>query len=149
MSIQLARDLEAEFAQEDLIIREQAKRDSEIARIHAEKELEIMIVELDRSNEMVAKYLSQKKYWKIIRVGNHTEVYQLFEDMLKKFHREDLDKLWSLVKETCSIIEVIDEKEKELWVDLKRLYDPDSRDPLWALKQCFYPAKYIMISNYK
>nr|GFB18403.1 hypothetical protein [Tanacetum cinerariifolium] len=55
MSIQLARDLEAKFAQEDLIIREQAKRDAEIARIHAEKELEIMIAELDRSNEMIAK----------------------------------------------------------------------------------------------
>ncbi|GJY25406.1 hypothetical protein Tco_0400132 [Tanacetum coccineum] len=24
-----------------------------------------------------------RKYWKIIRVGNHTEVYQFFDDMLK------------------------------------------------------------------
>nr|GEV32560.1 hypothetical protein [Tanacetum cinerariifolium] len=59
MSIQLARDLEAKFAQEDLIIREQAKRYAEIARIHAEKELEIMNAELDRSNEMISKYLSE------------------------------------------------------------------------------------------
>nr|GEX91576.1 hypothetical protein [Tanacetum cinerariifolium] len=43
MSIKLARDLEAKFAQEDLIIREQAERDSEIARIHADRELEVMI----------------------------------------------------------------------------------------------------------
>nr|GFD61009.1 hypothetical protein [Tanacetum cinerariifolium] len=43
----------------DLIIREQAKRDSKMARIHVEKELEMMIAELDRSNEMVAKYLSE------------------------------------------------------------------------------------------
>ncbi|GJU72238.1 retrovirus-related pol polyprotein from transposon TNT 1-94 [Tanacetum coccineum] len=57
MSAQLARELEAKFAQEDQIIREQAERDSEIARIHAERELEMMIAELDRSNEMVAKYL--------------------------------------------------------------------------------------------
>nr|GEX09895.1 hypothetical protein [Tanacetum cinerariifolium] len=214
-----------------------AKRDSEIARIHAEKELKMMIAELDRSNEMIAKYLSeyeqaavglshdekkaedfkgmnfeqteekfisvwekmqdfvpmnskleserlkrsgiqldkerskelktaealgtessleqqskepkelseeelkkmmelvpvkelyiealqvkypiidweiysedQRKCWKIIRVGNHTEVYQL-------------------------TIEVIDEKAKELWVELKRLYEPDSRDPLWDLQR--------------
>ncbi|GKD78137.1 hypothetical protein Tco_1340758 [Tanacetum coccineum] len=40
-----------------------------------------------------------RKYWKIIRVGNHTEVYQFFDDMLKAFDREDLVKLWSLVKE--------------------------------------------------
>ncbi|GKD73703.1 hypothetical protein Tco_1331985 [Tanacetum coccineum] len=28
------------------------------------------------------------QFWKIIRVGNHTEVYQVFEDMLKNFDRE-------------------------------------------------------------
>nr|GEV54505.1 hypothetical protein [Tanacetum cinerariifolium] len=67
------------------------------------------------------------KYWKIIRVGNHTYIYQIFDE---KFNREDLDRLWSLVKETCSTTEVTDEKEKELWVELKRLYEPDSRDPL-------------------
>ncbi|GKD54001.1 hypothetical protein Tco_1287388 [Tanacetum coccineum] len=27
------------------------------------------------------------QFWKIIRVGNHTEVYQVFEDMLKNFDR--------------------------------------------------------------
>nr|GEU61138.1 hypothetical protein [Tanacetum cinerariifolium] len=43
MSVQLARDLEAKFAQEDQVIREQAERDSEIAMIHVEKELEMMI----------------------------------------------------------------------------------------------------------
>nr|GEV31607.1 reverse transcriptase [Tanacetum cinerariifolium] len=59
-----------------------------------------------------AKALGQRKCWKIIRVGNHTEVYQMFEDMLKKFNKEDLDKLWSLVKETCNTIEVINEKQR-------------------------------------
>nr|GEY73898.1 hypothetical protein [Tanacetum cinerariifolium] len=55
ISAQLARDLEAKFAQEDQIIREQAERDSEIARIHVERELKMMIAELDRNNEIVAK----------------------------------------------------------------------------------------------
>ncbi|GJR77807.1 hypothetical protein Tco_0090172 [Tanacetum coccineum] len=40
-----------------------------------------------------------RKYWKIIRVGNHIEVYQFFDDLLKVFDRDDLVKLWSLVKE--------------------------------------------------
>nr|GEZ76024.1 hypothetical protein [Tanacetum cinerariifolium] len=35
------------------------KRDSEIARIHAERGLEMMIAELDRSNEIITKYLSE------------------------------------------------------------------------------------------
>nr|GEU89550.1 ribonuclease H-like domain-containing protein [Tanacetum cinerariifolium] len=34
-----------------------------------------------------------RKYWKIIRVGNNTETYQFFADMLKKFDRDDLVQL--------------------------------------------------------
>nr|GEV23607.1 cytochrome P450 [Tanacetum cinerariifolium] len=32
----------------------------------------------------------QRTYWKIIRLGGHTDVYQFFVDMLKHFDREDL-----------------------------------------------------------
>ncbi|GJV36109.1 hypothetical protein Tco_1408586 [Tanacetum coccineum] len=39
------------------------------------------------------------QFWKIIRVGNYTEMYQVFKDMLKNFDRDDLVKLWSLVQE--------------------------------------------------
>ncbi|GJW13090.1 hypothetical protein Tco_0017223 [Tanacetum coccineum] len=52
-----------------------------------------------------------RKYWKIIRVGNHTEVYQTFDDMLNKFNKDDLDKLWSLVKERFSSTDPTDDKE--------------------------------------
>nr|GEX44312.1 hypothetical protein [Tanacetum cinerariifolium] len=51
-----------------------------------------------------------RKYWKIIRVRNHTEVYQFFEDMLKAFDRDDLVQLWSLVKERFSSTEPTDDK---------------------------------------
>ncbi|GJW75981.1 hypothetical protein Tco_1000597 [Tanacetum coccineum] len=37
-----------------------------------------------------------RSYWKIIRVRNHTEVYKVFKDMLKRFDRDDLEKLWDL-----------------------------------------------------
>ncbi|GKC92256.1 hypothetical protein Tco_1157698, partial [Tanacetum coccineum] len=56
------------------------------------------------------------KKWKIIRVGNHIELYQCFEDMLENFDKEDLEKLWSLVKEKFSTTEPTDDKEKALWV---------------------------------
>ncbi|GJW98723.1 hypothetical protein Tco_0180531 [Tanacetum coccineum] len=55
--------------------------------------------------------------------------------MLKKFDREDLDRLWSLVKKTFSTIDPTEDKEKELWVELKRLYEPDPRHQLWALQK--------------
>ncbi|GKE03854.1 hypothetical protein Tco_1395872 [Tanacetum coccineum] len=53
-------------------------------------------------------------YWKIIRVGNHTEAYQFFDDMLKVFDRDDLLKLWSLVKERFTSTEPSNDKERTL-----------------------------------
>ncbi|GJW27316.1 hypothetical protein Tco_0041127 [Tanacetum coccineum] len=70
-------------------------------------------------------------YWKIIRVGNHTKVYQFFDDMLKAFERDDLVKLWSLVQERFNSTELTEDKEREIWVELKRLFKPDAYDELW------------------
>ncbi|GJV73700.1 hypothetical protein Tco_1493695 [Tanacetum coccineum] len=55
-----------------------------------------------------------RKYWKIIRVGNHTE---------------------SLVKEKFTSTEPTEDKERELWVELKRLFEPDTDDELWKLQK--------------
>nr|GEW29345.1 hypothetical protein [Tanacetum cinerariifolium] len=71
----------------------------------------------------------------IIRLGGHTTVYQFFVDMLKHFDREDLNQLWTLVKETFSIKQATSDNEKELWVELKRLYEPDFEDQLWTHTQ--------------
>nr|GFD06367.1 hypothetical protein [Tanacetum cinerariifolium] len=72
----------------------------------------------------------QRNYWKIIRLGGHTTVYQFFIDMLKHFDREDLNQLWTLVKETLSIRQASSDKEKELWVELKRIFEPDFEEQL-------------------
>nr|GEU75666.1 putative ribonuclease H-like domain-containing protein [Tanacetum cinerariifolium] len=175
----LARDLESKFAQKDQIIREPAERDSKIARIHAEKELEMMVAELDRSIEMIAKYLSEYEQagvglshdekrsnagWKAKDIKGMTfeqieEKFILVWEKMRDFvpmnstleserlKREDLDNLWSLVKENCSTTKVIDEKAKELWVELKRLYEPDSRDPLWALQRLSVPTADVYIAK--
>ncbi|GKD03010.1 hypothetical protein Tco_1177984, partial [Tanacetum coccineum] len=42
--------------------------------------------------------------------------------MLKKFDRNDLVKLWDLVKERFGTTKPTHDKEKELWVELKRLH---------------------------
>ncbi|GJW63635.1 hypothetical protein Tco_0115519 [Tanacetum coccineum] len=69
-------------------------------------------------------------YWKIIRVGSHTEVYQIFEDMLKNFEKDDLVKLWS-VHERFNSTEPTEDKERELLVELKRLFEPIDEDYSW------------------
>nr|GEU33651.1 hypothetical protein [Tanacetum cinerariifolium] len=77
----------------------------------------------------------ERSYWKIIRLGGSTTSYQFFVDMLKHFDREDLNQLWALVKETLNIRQVANDKEKELWVELKRLFEPDVEDQLWTHTQ--------------
>nr|GEW30871.1 hypothetical protein [Tanacetum cinerariifolium] len=72
---------------------------------------------------------------KIIMLGGHTAVYQFFVEMLKRFDREDLHQLWALVKETLSIRQATKDKEKELRVELKRLFEPDFEDQLWTYNQ--------------
>nr|GEY60836.1 hypothetical protein [Tanacetum cinerariifolium] len=46
------------------------------------------------------------------------------EDMLKGFDREDLVALWNLVKEKFSLAVPSEDKEKALWVEMKRLFEP-------------------------
>ncbi|GJZ87054.1 hypothetical protein Tco_0658664 [Tanacetum coccineum] len=70
-----------------------------------------------------------------VKVTNITEAYQGFEDMLKGFDREDLVTLWSLVKERFSSAQPTKDMERALWVELKRLFEPDKYDMLWNLQR--------------
>nr|GEW10574.1 uncharacterized mitochondrial protein AtMg00810-like [Tanacetum cinerariifolium] len=65
-----------------------------------------------------------------VKVDGITQAYQSFEDMLKDFDREDLDVLWRLVKDKFSPAVPTVNKEKALWVKLKRLFEPDTDDVL-------------------
>ncbi|GJZ16461.1 putative reverse transcriptase domain-containing protein [Tanacetum coccineum] len=73
-----------------------------------------------------------------VRVGDHIEAYQTFADMLKKLDREDLEKLWKLVKEMFNTTVPTNNKEKELWVELNRLFEPDKNDMLWKLGHAIF-----------
>ncbi|GJV73548.1 putative ribonuclease H-like domain-containing protein [Tanacetum coccineum] len=66
--------------------------------------------EKSKAKRVTMQEPSTRKYWKIIRVGNHTEVHHFFDDMLKAFDRDDL-------------------------VELKRLFEPDTDDELWKLQK--------------
>nr|GEZ26258.1 reverse transcriptase domain-containing protein [Tanacetum cinerariifolium] len=56
---QVARELEEQQEKEHMRMNEQIARAAEVARIHAEEELQGMIDSLDRSNETIAKYLQE------------------------------------------------------------------------------------------
>ncbi|GJW70777.1 hypothetical protein Tco_0127694 [Tanacetum coccineum] len=116
----------------------------ELSEEDLEKMLEIVQVEEFRVEALQTKYPiidweirteRSRKYWKIIRVGNITEAYQGFEDMLKAFDREDLDTLWSLIKEKFRSVAPTEDMERALRVELKRIYEPDKEDTMWKLQR--------------
>ncbi|GKD08774.1 hypothetical protein Tco_1188459, partial [Tanacetum coccineum] len=82
------------------------------------------------------------QFWKIIRVENYTEVYQVFEDMLKDFDRDDLTKLWSLVQERYNSSGLNEDKEIELWVELNMLFEPNAEHLLELQKYMHDPLKW-------
>nr|GEV56235.1 hypothetical protein [Tanacetum cinerariifolium] len=89
-----------------------------------------------------------RTHWKIIRVGGITQAYQSFEDMLKDFDREDLDVLWRSVKEKFSSAVPTIDKEKALWVELKRLFEPNANDVIRKLQRYMhYPIMWKLHSN--
>nr|GEY59905.1 synaptobrevin, longin-like domain protein [Tanacetum cinerariifolium] len=195
---------------ETLRMNEQISRDTKIARIHAEEELQSMIDGLDMSNETVSKYLQEYQQfaselplerrielisdlvrgmtfeeieakfttaWKqledFIPIGSKDEAERLKrkglsleQESMKKLNTseevakeakppdevpkekikemmqlvpieevEDLNQLWALVKESLSNRPPTSDKEMELWVELKRLYEPDDADQLWTHTQ--------------
>nr|GEZ55249.1 hypothetical protein [Tanacetum cinerariifolium] len=126
IDIQFARELEEELEREAQRMNAQITRDEEIAKIHIEKELQQMIEGTHRGT---------KKLLEDYKVRRQLSNYQFFMDMLKQIDREDLNQLWALVKETLSVRPTTDEKEMKLWVELKRLYEPDVKDYLWTHTQ--------------
>ncbi|GJW40631.1 hypothetical protein Tco_0066476 [Tanacetum coccineum] len=48
---------------------------------------------------------------------------------------DDLVMLWNLVKERFSSTEPTNDKERALWVELKRLFKPNTDDTLWKLQR--------------
>ncbi|GJY55190.1 hypothetical protein Tco_0446854 [Tanacetum coccineum] len=56
---------------------------------------------------------------------------------------DDLVMLWNLVKERFSSTEPTDDKERTLWVELKRLFEPNTDDTLWKLQRYMHdPLKW-------
>nr|GEX48905.1 hypothetical protein [Tanacetum cinerariifolium] len=92
---QVAKELEEEIAKDNQRMNEQIARDVEIARIHAEEELKMMIDGLDRSNEMIAKHLPEYEQaaadltiGEKIKLINELVKYQDHHAKILKYHAQ-------------------------------------------------------------
>ncbi|GJY42734.1 hypothetical protein Tco_0430947 [Tanacetum coccineum] len=68
--------------------------------------------------------------------------WEVFEDMLKNFDKDDLVKLWSLVQERYNSSGLTEDKEIELWVELKMLFEPNAENLLELQKYMHDPLKW-------
>nr|GEY93819.1 hypothetical protein [Tanacetum cinerariifolium] len=81
IDVEVARELEEEMERDAQRMNEQIARDAEIARIHVEEELQMMIDGLDRNNETVAKYLQEyNQFAAELPIGRRIE---LISDLVK------------------------------------------------------------------
>nr|GEU86964.1 putative ribonuclease H-like domain-containing protein [Tanacetum cinerariifolium] len=155
INVQLARELEEEMDRDAQKMNKQIARDADIARIHAEEELQMLIDGLDRNNETVAKYLQEyyqfaaelpiKRRIELIKEAERfkRKGVSLEQDSSKKLKtseevlEEKLKEMMKLtpVEETLNIRPTANDKEMELWVELKRLYELDVEDQLWTHTQ--------------
>ncbi|GJZ00680.1 hypothetical protein Tco_0518109 [Tanacetum coccineum] len=108
----------AEALRSEPIQEQPTEEPKELSEEELKNMMEIVPVEEIKAEALQVKYPiinweihteGSRKYWKIIRVRNITEAYQVFEDMLKGFDREDL-----------------------------RLFEPDKDDVLWKLQRYMY-----------
>nr|GEW30259.1 hypothetical protein [Tanacetum cinerariifolium] len=81
----VAREMEEEFARENKRLSEKVARDYEIAKIHAEEELKMMIEGLNRSNEVIAKHLSEYEQAEAdLSVGEKIELIRMTLEQIKE-----------------------------------------------------------------
>ncbi|GJS47318.1 hypothetical protein Tco_0597439 [Tanacetum coccineum] len=78
------------------------EKEKELSQEDLQQMMMVVLVEEVYVEALHVKYLiinweiyseETRRYWRIISVGNHTEAYQTFDDMLKKFNRDNMDKL--------------------------------------------------------
>nr|GEX30726.1 hypothetical protein [Tanacetum cinerariifolium] len=91
---QVAKELEEQLEREDQRRSVQIARDAEIARIHAEEELQIMIDGLDRNNETAAKYLQEyHQFASELPIKRRIElITDLLEDFVPMGSKEEVER---------------------------------------------------------
>ncbi|GJW77920.1 hypothetical protein Tco_0139602 [Tanacetum coccineum] len=119
----LKRDAEEELGQESSK-RLKIGKSSEPAKESKDKEEELSQEELQQTMIIV---LEQGMNVEALQTKYPIIVWEIYTEGTWK---DDLVMLWSLVKENFKSTEPTDDKEREIWVELKRLFEPDTDDEL-------------------
>nr|GEW88093.1 hypothetical protein [Tanacetum cinerariifolium] len=129
MDIQMARQLEEETERDAQRMNGHIAKDAEIARIHAEEELQIMINRLDRSNETIAKYLQE--YHQFATELPLERRIELISDLVRGMTFKEIEAKFTTVwKQLEDFIPIGSKEEAERF---KRKGIREDLNQLWAL----------------
>nr|GEW41430.1 hypothetical protein [Tanacetum cinerariifolium] len=93
-------------------------------------------------------YLNNKPRYKIIRVDGTHQLYVSFITLLKNFDREDLELLWSLVKERFSTSKPNNFSNDYLLTTLRAMFGkPDGQDKVWKSQRSVHGQ--AMVKSWK
>nr|GEU55663.1 hypothetical protein [Tanacetum cinerariifolium] len=133
---QVAKEIEEEFARENQRLSEQLVRDFEIARLHTEKELKMMIEGLERSNDVIAKNLREYEQVEAdLSVGEKLELISKLEQ--REFYMSVLRSHagWKTKHFRGMTLEQIKEKFIPVWKQIKDFIPMSSKEESKRVKR--------------
>ncbi|GJZ20022.1 hypothetical protein Tco_0556612 [Tanacetum coccineum] len=77
----------------------------------------------------------KNNYFQIIRADGNSQLYLTFRQMFKNFNREELDVLWSIVKNKFMKAKPVDEMDNLLLRTLKTMFEHEIEDTIWTYQQ--------------
>nr|GEV97403.1 hypothetical protein [Tanacetum cinerariifolium] len=87
-------------------------------------------------------HLNNKPHYKIIRADGTHQLYVSFITLLKNFDREDLESLWSLVKERFSTSKPNNFSDDYLLTTLRAMFrKPDGQDNVWKSQRTNFASR--------
>nr|GEU93607.1 retrovirus-related Pol polyprotein from transposon TNT 1-94 [Tanacetum cinerariifolium] len=93
-------------------------------------------------------HFNNKPHYKIIRADGTHQLYVSFITLLKNFDREDLELLWSLVKERFSTSKPNNFSDDYLLTMLRAMFGkPDGQDQIWKNQRSIHGQ--VMVKSWK
>ncbi|GJU08442.1 hypothetical protein Tco_1124872 [Tanacetum coccineum] len=89
-----------------------------------------------------------KSYYQIIRANGSSQMYRLFNQLLKSFNKEDLEVMYKLVKARFTSTKLVEDLDLLLWGDLKIMFEPHVEDTVWRNQQGYKVLHWKLYDSY-
>ncbi|GJY42875.1 hypothetical protein Tco_0431088 [Tanacetum coccineum] len=119
--------------------KETAKLKQLMEVIPDEKEVEIDAIHLAAKSPEIFDWKiykeGKKSYYQIMRPDGKSQMYMIFNQILKSINREDLEDMYKLVKAKYGSTRPVEGYDLLLWGDLKTMFEPHVEDKVWKNQQ--------------